>query len=212
VQAHLAYIGRHGELGVETDQGQRLAGKDLQKAIVFDWDLDLAAHRTQDARSIRGRRRPSKLVHNIIFSMPPETPADKVKGSASPLQRHWHGKEKLEETRSEVVSGWYAVAQQLREERDYRVGGCGAFLRCTHGSDCDRPGAASGKDSQSRPRSRCGSIGDNSLTVRQSHYCDDWSDSTEMPALSTRSYGTLSASSSASSPSRLFPARGSWTI
>ena len=42
-----------------------------------------------------------------------------TKGSASVLQRHRHGKEKLEETRSEVVSGWYAVAQQLQEERDY---------------------------------------------------------------------------------------------
>jgi hypothetical protein len=78
VQAHLAYIGRDGELGIETDQGQRLTGKAFQKAVVFDWDLDLAAHRIQGARSIRGRRRPSKLVHNIVFSMPPGTPADKV--------------------------------------------------------------------------------------------------------------------------------------
>jgi type IV secretory pathway VirD2 relaxase len=78
VQAHLAYIGREGELGVETDEGTRAAGGAFQKAIVFDWDLDLAAHRTQDTHSIRGRRRPSKLVHNIIFSMPPGTPADKL--------------------------------------------------------------------------------------------------------------------------------------
>jgi len=42
-----------------------------------------------------------------------------AKRSASVLGRHRNGKEKLEETRSEVVSGWYAVAQQLQEERDY---------------------------------------------------------------------------------------------
>jgi hypothetical protein len=79
VEAHFAYIGRDGELGVETDEGFRLAGKDFQKHFVPDWDLDLQAHRMQDARSIRGARRPPKLVHNIIFSMPPGTPPAKVR-------------------------------------------------------------------------------------------------------------------------------------
>jgi hypothetical protein len=228
VEAHLAYIGREGELGVETDHGQRMIGKTFEKTIVFDWDLDLEAHRIQDARSIRGRRRPSKLVHNIIFSMPPGTPADKllkavrrlaadqfslkhryaltlhtdeahphvhlvvkavseqgerlnirkatlrnwrqqfathlreqgiaanateraVRGQkrapksdaiyramhrkdsirerkealglanrlSSVLRRHRAGKEKLEETRSKVVAGWYALAQRFREEKAY---------------------------------------------------------------------------------------------
>jgi hypothetical protein len=78
VEAHFAYIGRHGELGVETDEGFRLAGKDFQKHFVPDWDLDLQAHRMQDGRSIRGTRRPPKLVHNVIFSMPPGTAPAKV--------------------------------------------------------------------------------------------------------------------------------------
>jgi hypothetical protein len=39
--------------------------------------LDLEAHERQTERSIRGRK-PPKLVHNIIFSMPPGTPSDKV--------------------------------------------------------------------------------------------------------------------------------------
>jgi hypothetical protein len=74
----LAYIGRDGVLGVELDDGTRVAGEDFQKAIVLDWDLDMDVHGQPSARSVRGRRKPSKLVHNIIFSMPPGTPPDKL--------------------------------------------------------------------------------------------------------------------------------------
>ena len=51
--------------------------KDLSANSTEDWDLDLEAHERQTERSIRGRK-PPKLVHNIIFSMPPGTPSDKV--------------------------------------------------------------------------------------------------------------------------------------
>jgi len=78
VQAHFAYIGREGELGVEFDHGTRVAGKGFEKQLALDWDLDLLAHRRQDERSITGKRRSPKLVHNLIFSMPPGTPAKKV--------------------------------------------------------------------------------------------------------------------------------------
>lgn len=78
VQAHFAYIGRDGELGVEFDYGTRVAGKGFEKQLALDWDLDLLAHRRQDARSITGRRRSPKLVHNLIFSMPPGTSPQKV--------------------------------------------------------------------------------------------------------------------------------------
>jgi hypothetical protein len=78
VQAHFAYIGRDGELGVEFDYGTRVAGKGFEKRLALDWDLDLLAHRRQDARSITGKRRSPKLVHNLIFSMPPGTSPQKV--------------------------------------------------------------------------------------------------------------------------------------
>jgi hypothetical protein len=78
VQAHFAYIGREGELGVEYDYGTRVAGKGFEKQLALDWDLDLLAHRRQDARSITGKRRSPKLVHNLIFSMPPGTSPQKV--------------------------------------------------------------------------------------------------------------------------------------
>lgn len=78
VQAHFAYIGRDGELDVEVDHGFQFAGKGFEKQLVPDWDLDLLAHRRQDERSILGKRPSPKLVHNLIFSMPPGTPAKKV--------------------------------------------------------------------------------------------------------------------------------------
>src|SRR5277367_4761077 len=73
VERHVSYIGREGRLGLEADTGDRLDGKGFERRLTEDWDLDLEAH----DRSIRGRK-PPKLVHNIIFSMPPGTPSDKV--------------------------------------------------------------------------------------------------------------------------------------
>jgi type IV secretory pathway VirD2 relaxase len=77
VRQHMDYIGREGRLGLEADTGEHLDGKGFERQLTEDWDLDLEAHERQTERSIRGRKHP-KLVHNVIFSMPPGTPADKV--------------------------------------------------------------------------------------------------------------------------------------
>jgi len=77
VERHVDYIGREGRLGLEADTGDHLDGKGFERNLTEDWDLDLEAHERQTERSIRGRK-PPKLVHNIIFSMPPGTPPDKV--------------------------------------------------------------------------------------------------------------------------------------
>jgi type IV secretory pathway VirD2 relaxase len=77
VERHVDYIGREGKLGLEADTGDHLDGKGFERQLTEDWDLDLEAHERQTERSIRGRRTP-KLVHNIIFSMPPGTSSDKV--------------------------------------------------------------------------------------------------------------------------------------
>jgi hypothetical protein len=77
VEQHMDYIGREGKLGLEADTGDHLEGKGFERQLAEDWDLDLEAHERQTERSIRGRK-PPKLVHNIIFSMPPGTPSDKV--------------------------------------------------------------------------------------------------------------------------------------
>lgn len=84
VETHLAYMGREGELGVETDFGLQLVGKNFQKQIVPDWDLDLMAHRIQDARSIRGIRRPGKLIssQHYLLNTPGDTPWEGTEGGS----------------------------------------------------------------------------------------------------------------------------------
>jgi len=76
VERHMNYIGREGKLGLEADTGEHLDSKGFERQLTEDWDLDLEAH-ANPVRSIRGRK-PLKLVHNIIFSMPPGTASHKV--------------------------------------------------------------------------------------------------------------------------------------
>ncbi len=78
VGQHLDYIGREGRGEVQTDDGERLQEKGFEKALLEDWDLDLDAHRRHTERAIAAGRKPPKLVHNIVFSMPKGTPPEKV--------------------------------------------------------------------------------------------------------------------------------------
>jgi hypothetical protein len=74
VAAHFKYISRRGELEIETDDGERLMGKEVAAQLIDDWDLDLDALRDNWDNMERGGRRNPKLVHNIILSMPSKTP------------------------------------------------------------------------------------------------------------------------------------------
>jgi hypothetical protein len=78
VKDHVEYIGREGELELETDEGERLKGDEVAEQLIADWDLDLVAHRRQAAVAVTNGRKPPRLVHNIIFSMPAGTPPDKL--------------------------------------------------------------------------------------------------------------------------------------
>lgn len=73
VANHLNYIGRRGELELETDDGDRIEGKDLGHQVMEDWDLDLDEHRRQLDLASAGGREPPKLVHKLMLSMPPGT-------------------------------------------------------------------------------------------------------------------------------------------
>lgn len=78
VQRHVGYIGRYGDLEIETDDGRTVAGRRVGRDLLEDWDLDLDEHRRHaDLASAYGRQ-PPRLVHKLIFSMPPGTPPDKV--------------------------------------------------------------------------------------------------------------------------------------
>lgn len=87
VAAHFQYIGRRGELEIETDDGERLMGKDVAAQLVDDWDLDLDALRDDWDNMERGGRRNPKLVHNIILSMPSKTPPDRLPAASRDFAR-----------------------------------------------------------------------------------------------------------------------------
>ena len=91
VAAHIAYISRHGEIELETDDRQRIS-KAAQKELLKGWHLDLS-HGQYRAPS-RGAQHSVggiKLVHNIVLSMPAPTPLEKVLAAARTFARENFG-------------------------------------------------------------------------------------------------------------------------
>jgi relaxase-like protein len=86
VGKHLDYIGRKGGLELETDDGERASGQ-IGKDLLDDWDLDLDDVRRQATLAAKKGRAPPKLVHKLMFSMPPGTPSDKVLGAVRNFAR-----------------------------------------------------------------------------------------------------------------------------
>jgi hypothetical protein len=78
VRKHLEYIGRRGELDLETDDGERLNGAGVGRDLLEDWDLDLDEYRRKSDLTTTSCREPARLVHKVIFSMPAGTPPEKV--------------------------------------------------------------------------------------------------------------------------------------
>jgi Relaxase/Mobilisation nuclease domain len=87
VAAHFSYIGRRGELEIETDDGERLAGKEIGARLIDDWDLDLDVVVDNWANMERGGRRKPKLVHNVILSMPSNTPPARLLAASRDFAR-----------------------------------------------------------------------------------------------------------------------------
>jgi hypothetical protein len=83
---HLEYIGRYGKLELESDDGERLQGR-VGKALLDDWDLDIDEARRQSKLAATKNRRPPKIIHKLVFSMPAGTPPEKVLGAVRNLTR-----------------------------------------------------------------------------------------------------------------------------
>lgn len=86
VGKHLDYIGCYGELELESDDGERLSSR-IGKALLNDWDLDIDDVRRQATLAATKGRKPPKLVHKLMFSMPPGTPPRKVLGAVRNFAR-----------------------------------------------------------------------------------------------------------------------------
>jgi hypothetical protein len=87
VRAHLDYISREGREPVETDERTSLQEKGFEDALVEDWNLDLDAQRRHTQMAIATGKRPPKLVHNFVFSMPKGTPPDKLLAAVATVTR-----------------------------------------------------------------------------------------------------------------------------
>jgi hypothetical protein len=88
---HLGYLNRGGEVDIETDDGQRLSGKGVEKELLEDWDLDLEEHRRKAELESWSNRSPPKLAHKLMFSMPAGTPPDKVLSAVKNFAREEFG-------------------------------------------------------------------------------------------------------------------------
>ena len=80
VGKHIDYISRKGDLELEADDEMSLRNAS-GKALLEDWDLDVDDIRRQSTLSIADGRQPPKLVHKLMFSMPPGTPPESVLGA-----------------------------------------------------------------------------------------------------------------------------------
>jgi MobA/VirD2-like, nuclease domain len=91
VRRHLEYLDRKGELEIDTDDGERISGKGVERELLEDWDLDIEEDRRRTTLDARPDRRPPKLVHKVLFSMPPGTPPKKVLESVKNFAREEFG-------------------------------------------------------------------------------------------------------------------------
>jgi hypothetical protein len=86
VRAHFRYIGRE-DFKLETDEGERLSGKNAAKNLIEDWQLDVDEAEARSSYNGRPGRKPGKLVYNIILSMPSGTPSSKVLAASRDFAR-----------------------------------------------------------------------------------------------------------------------------
>jgi len=86
VRAHFDYISRKGRLEIETYIGDRIA-KSQQKAFLATWHLELSPGQYRKARIGQPAPRATRLVKNIVLSMPSPTPPEKVFAAARAFAR-----------------------------------------------------------------------------------------------------------------------------
>ena len=91
VGRHVDYIGRKGEVELETDDGEILRGKDVEVGLLEDWNLDLTEQRGKINLTPNKPKEPPRLVYKLIFSMPAGTPPEKVQAAVRNFAREEFG-------------------------------------------------------------------------------------------------------------------------
>jgi hypothetical protein len=87
VGGHVGYIGRQGEVALETDEGEVLQGQEVGNALLEDWNLDLIQDRGKINLTPNKPKQPPRLVYKLIFSMPAGTPPEKVQAAVRNFAR-----------------------------------------------------------------------------------------------------------------------------
>jgi len=87
VGGHVGYIGRQGEVALETDEGEVLQGPEVGNALLEDWNLDLIQQRNKINLTPNKPKQPPRLVYKLIFSMPAGTPPEKVQAAVRNFAR-----------------------------------------------------------------------------------------------------------------------------
>jgi hypothetical protein len=87
VGRHVDYIGRKGEVALETDEGEVLQGHEVGDELLEDWNLDLMEERGTIDLTPNKPKEPPRLVYKLIFSMPAGTPPEKVQAAVRNFAR-----------------------------------------------------------------------------------------------------------------------------
>lgn len=83
---HINYIGQYGAIELETDDGEKIQGL-VGKDVLEDWDLDIDDIRRQaDLAATRGRK-PPKIIHKLVLSMPAGTDPEKMRAAVRNFAR-----------------------------------------------------------------------------------------------------------------------------
>ena len=85
--AHMIYVGRKGELAIETDDGQHLRGPSAAQSLSDDWQLGIDELVACNPYKGASGRRATKLTHHIVLSMPVETPPERLLDAAKGFAR-----------------------------------------------------------------------------------------------------------------------------
>lgn len=85
--AHMAYVGRKGELTIETDDGQQLSGRSAAQSLSDAWQLGIDELVGRNPYEGASGRRAAKLTHHIVLSMPVETPPERLLEAAKGFAR-----------------------------------------------------------------------------------------------------------------------------
>jgi hypothetical protein len=91
VGRHVDYIGRKGQVDLETDDAEILRGKHAEVGLLEDWNLDLTEQRGKINLTPNKPKEPPRLVYKLIFSMPAGTPPEKVHAAVRNFAREEFG-------------------------------------------------------------------------------------------------------------------------